>query len=102
MEDQMIIAQCHYTMPDGHQCGSPALRGQDYCYFHHPGSKPRTRKPRSRYPKLDLAALASIDNPRAIQQTLAAVLHALAANTISLYQAQTMIYALQLASNLSR
>ena len=45
--------------------------------------------------------LPDIDSPRAIQQTLSTVIQALAANTISLYQAQTMIYALQLASNLS-
>ena len=55
----------------------------------------------TRYPNLDLEALPNIDSPRAIQQTLSTVIQALAANTISLYQAQTMIYALQLASNLS-
>jgi hypothetical protein len=89
-------------MPDGHQCGSPALRGQDYCYFHHPSRKPRMRNPRTRYPNLDLEIPPSIETPRAIQQTLSTVLQALAANTINLYQAQTMIYALQLASNLNR
>jgi hypothetical protein len=98
----MTIPSCHRIMPDGHQCGSPALRGQDYCYFHHPSRKPRMRNPRTRYPNLDLEILPNIETPRAIQQTLSTVLQALAANTISLYQAQTMIYALQLASNLNR
>ena len=96
-----MVPQCHHIMPNNHQCGSPALRDQDYCYYHRPGRQPRTRTPRTRYPGLDLETLPSIDSPRAIQQTLSAVIQALAANTISLYQAQTMIYALQLASNLS-
>jgi hypothetical protein len=96
-----MIPHCHHIMPDDHRCGSPALRGQDYCYYHHPSRRPRTRTPRTRYPNLHLEMLPDIDSPRAIQQTLSTVLQALAANTISLYQAQTMIYALQLASNLS-
>ena len=95
-----MVPQCHHIMPDSHQCGSPALRGQDYCYYHRPGRQPRTRPSRTRYPGLDPETLPSIDSPRAIQQTLSTVIQALAANTISLYQAQTMIYALQLASNL--
>ena len=97
-----MIPNCHRIMPDGHQCGSPALRGQDYCYFHHPSRKPRTRQPRTRYPNLDLETLPNIYSHEGIQQTLSAVLQGLAADTISLYQAQTMIYALQLASNLNR
>jgi hypothetical protein len=27
---------CHHLFPDSHRCGSPALRGQNFCYFHHP------------------------------------------------------------------
>jgi len=97
-----MIPQCKRIMPNGYQCGSPAKRGQSYCYYHHPEHKPRTRRPRTRYPNLNLETLPDIESPRAIQQSLSAVLHGLATNTISLYQAQTMIYALQLASNLNR
>jgi len=32
----MIPATCTHLFPDSHRCGSPALRGQDFCYFHHP------------------------------------------------------------------
>lgn len=99
--DQMI-ALCHRIMPDGHQCGSPALRGEDYCYFHHPSRMPKPRKQRTRYPNLDPEMISEIDSPEAIHQSLSSVLHALASDTISLYQAQTLIYALQLASNLTR
>jgi len=98
----MIIAQCQRIMSDGHQCGSPALRSQDYCYFHHPDRKPRARKRRTRYPNLDPETLADIDTPEAINRSLSGVFQASVTDSISLYQAQTMIYALQLASNLSR
>ena len=30
------IATCNHLFPDQHRCGSPALRGQAFCYFHHP------------------------------------------------------------------
>jgi hypothetical protein len=32
----MIPASCNHLFPDNHRCGSPALRGQTFCYFHHP------------------------------------------------------------------
>jgi hypothetical protein len=98
----MVIPQCQHTMPDGHQCGSPALKSQSHCYFHNPNREPRIRKPRTRYPNFNLEALPNIDTPEEIHQSLSTVLQGLAANTISLYQAQTMIYGLQLASNLTR
>jgi hypothetical protein len=28
------IPQCQHTKKDGLQCGSPALRNQQFCYFH--------------------------------------------------------------------
>lgn len=27
---------CRFVMPDGRLCRSPALRGEEYCLFHHP------------------------------------------------------------------
>jgi hypothetical protein len=27
---------CHHIFPDGHRCGSPHLRRETLCYFHHP------------------------------------------------------------------
>ena len=96
-----MIILCHHTMPNQRQCGSPALRGQKYCYYHQPGRRPSRRRARTRYPRLDRQVLR-IDNPDVILQTLSGVLQALAADSIGLYQAQTMIYALQLASNLTR
>jgi hypothetical protein len=97
-----MIPECHYLMPTDRQCGSPALRGQLYCYFHQPSRRPARRRLRTRYPGLCIDTWPSIDTPEDIQRTLAATLDALANNNISLHHAQTMIYALQLAWNLKR
>jgi len=32
----MSCPSCNHRMPDGSFCGSPALRGQRFCYFHNP------------------------------------------------------------------
>ena len=31
---------CRHTHPNGNRCGSPALRGQQFCFFHHPARRP--------------------------------------------------------------
>ncbi len=38
---------CHHVFPDNHRCGSPSLRGEAFCYFHHPDRQPvaTVRKP---------------------------------------------------------
>lgn len=93
-----MVPQCHHILPSGNQCGSPALRGQTHCYYHVPGREPRPRSRRPRYPSLD--AISDIRDPAAVQRMLSAVLQALANDQISLYRAQAMLYALQLAINL--
>src|ERR1700716_2358259 len=32
--------QCRHIFTDGHRCGSPCLRGEDLCYYHHTTRKP--------------------------------------------------------------
>ncbi len=36
--------QCRHLFTDGHQCGSPALRGEELCYFHHTARRPNPRR----------------------------------------------------------
>ena len=97
-----MTPECERIFPSGKKCGSPAMRGRQYCYYHQDGRIPRIRERRPRFPGLEPEAVADIYNPSAIAQTLSATLHALAAGQISLYKAQTLIYAMQLASNLNR
>ena len=32
--------QCRHVFTDGRRCGSPALRTQNFCYFHHTSRRP--------------------------------------------------------------
>jgi hypothetical protein len=32
--------QCRHTLPEGRRCGSPAMRGEKFCYYHHAERKP--------------------------------------------------------------
>ncbi len=38
---RLDIPQCHHVKDDGLRCGSPALRGQDFCYHHDKVHNPR-------------------------------------------------------------
>ena len=31
---------CRHIFTDGHRCGSPALRNQHFCYYHHATRRP--------------------------------------------------------------
>src|ERR1017187_8418857 len=40
---------CHHLHSTGNRCGSPALRGEQFCFYHHPTRRPPCaagRKPR--------------------------------------------------------
>ena len=32
--------QCRHIFPDGHRCGSPCLRSEELCYYHHTTRRP--------------------------------------------------------------
>jgi hypothetical protein len=85
---------------DGVLCGSPALRGQKVCYFHHNqrrdamfGARARRRHSTVRFD------LPPLDNPYVIHDLLEQVVFALASDTIDYSRATAMISALRLASN---
>jgi hypothetical protein len=68
---------CTHVKITGHRCGSPALRGQPHCYFHHQILS-------SRQPQADdsqLHSIALIENEEAVQVALMQVIDALLKNT---------------------
>lgn len=97
-----MYTECCHLFPDGHKCGSPALRNRSHCYFHDPCRTPRQRD-RHRYPSQELrqAMAIALRDPGNIQQMLSAVIVALAEDKIGVYKAQTLLHALQLASSLN-
>ena len=40
----VVIPQCQRLKKDGVRCGSPALRGKSFCYFHNRAPKPRPKR----------------------------------------------------------
>ncbi len=95
----MTIPTCTHIKSDGIRCGSPALRGQPFCYFHNEWRTraPHNPLPRPKHPKL------SVYNRRDIQFALNHVIRGLLSGRIGTQRAALAVTALQLASsNLTR
>ncbi len=87
---------CCHIKPNGQPCGSPALTGRKYCYFHYLW---RTERPRRRsQPKTRLGQLPLLEDPNAVQLALQQVLNAIVANRIDLPRARLLLYGLQTAA----
>src|SRR5258708_37501200 len=87
----------HYQAPTGQRCGSPALKGEYYCYHHHIRHAARNNCRVLIDPELTRMELPPIEDRTSIFVALAAVVHRLAENTIDTRRAGQMIYSLQVA-----
>ncbi|HYH00684.1 MAG TPA: hypothetical protein VD837_16245 [Terriglobales bacterium] len=98
MSTTIIVPQCHHRKDNGIRCGSPALRGRDFCYFHdrqrrdHPTRRPRTN---TRY--RDIMQFRALDNRQAIHDALIDTVNRMMRNEIEAKDATALIYALQTA-----
>jgi hypothetical protein len=90
---------CDCVKPNGHFCGSLALRGRDYCYFHLTcvGRKLRAEKQHmmAAEPGFDLPPLEDINS---IQVALMQVMDALVHHRIGTKVSGQLLYALQMAT----
>ena len=86
---------CRHIHTDGHRCGSPALRAQNFCYYHD----------RQRLPNAPLAGrtgifrMQPIDDRAAIQIALFDILSRLTAGDLDTKRASILLYGLQIASS---
>jgi hypothetical protein len=91
--------QCRHIHVDGRRCGSPCLRNELFCYYHHTTRKPiapndlATRKARSVH-----FDLPNPDERSSIQSAIGEVLQRIAANEIDVKRAGLLLYGLQIAS----
>ncbi len=91
------IPRCQHFKTNGVFCGSPALRGHRFCYFHHhwrsthPNAKPADRQPAFELPLLEDA--------NAVQVALQRVMHAILNDLIDTRKAGLLLYALQTAAS---
>src|SRR5579871_3726507 len=94
--------QCRHIFTDGHRCGSPCLRHEDFCYYHHTTRRP-VQDPRHRPARTALFDLPTPEDRAAIQLSIGEVLRRIARNEIDPRRAGLLLYGLQIAStNLPR
>ncbi len=86
---------CHHIFTEGRRCGSPSLRGETLCYYHHPDRKPvgntYARRARRGF------HLPPPKNSRDIQHALGEVISRLAANKLDVHRAGLLLQSLQLS-----
>src|SRR5713101_3087869 len=91
------VKVCTHIKVTGVRCGSPALRGEQFCYFHqrmmHGVQMPTNAR---------LHPIALVENEEAIQSSLMEVINALARNTIDFRRAELILKALYIAVKNSR
>jgi len=93
--------RCRHVHAAGHQCGSPALRHEEFCYFHHTTRRPMPRTGKYKY--LDAAepfALPIVEDHASALSVAAQILCRIASNDLDPARAGTMLYNLQILSTL--
>jgi len=83
---------CTHIKISGVRCGSPSLRGQQFCYYHQRMHRGVRTPPQSR-----LHPLACIEDKESIQAALAEVINSLLRNTIDMKRAALILRALHIA-----
>ena len=83
---------CTHIKISGIRCGSPSLRGEQFCYYHQRMHRGVRTPPQSR-----LHPLACIEDKESIQSALAEVINALLRNTIDMKRATLILRALHIA-----
>lgn len=90
--------RCRHIFGDGRRYGSPSLRNEDFCYYHHTtrrsATNPQTRK--ARRASLDLRIP---EDRAAIQLSTGLILERLASNDLDPRRAGLLLYGLQIASS---
>ena len=87
--------RCTHLHPSGKPCGSFALRGERFCYQHHP-SRPPARPHRSAH--TEPFTLPVLINRQAVQIALAEVAIRIADNTLDTKRAALLLQCLQTAA----
>ncbi len=86
---------CQHFKQDGRRCGSPALRGKRYCYFH---DAARRQRPWRVVRQPLLRDLPVIEDPRSANLAINKIINALLDGTIDSRTAGQLLFGLQSAS----
>ena len=91
------IQICSQIKVNGIRCGSPALRGEIFCYFHQRMIRGVRTPPRSR-----IHPMAMLEDEAAIQASLMETINAIVRNHIDLERARLVLRALHIATRNAR
>ena len=83
--------QCRHIFTDGHRCGSRALRGEYFCFYHHQTRKPAPRPSREPDPH-SAFDLPLPEDRSAIQQSIGLILQRVALNHLDPRRAGLLLY----------
>ncbi len=103
-EDEPTRLQCRHIKPDGIRCGSPSLRNESFCYYHHTARRPGPRQPQvltaadRKCSTFNLPSPADLNERPGVQLAIALILHKIANNEIDPRRAGLLLYGLQIAS----
>ena len=86
------IPQCEHIMDTGFRCGSPALKGQPFCYHHHDVHACRPKVGNKGY------KFRPLETAKSVTLQLADIAQAAHDGTISLQLARTLFYYVQLGA----
>ncbi len=91
------IRRCQHVKVNGTQCGSPALREYDYCYFHMRWHL-KGMQVNAYLQEQGILTLSTLEDANAIQVGLVEVMRELKSGMIDHRTAALLLYALQIAS----
>lgn len=90
---------CSHIFPDTHVCGSPALRGERFCYFHHPDRRPPTAATVQHRRARRGFRLQAPTNAAEHRAALNLIITRLASNQLDTHRAGLLLYSLQIAAS---
>ncbi len=91
------IRRCQHVKVNGTQCGSPAVREHNYCYFHVRWHR-KGMQVNAYFREQEILTLPTLEDVNSIQVGLAEVMRQLMAQTVDHRTAALLLYALQIAS----
>jgi len=91
------IRRCQHIKVNGTQCGSPAMRDLNYCYFHMRWHR-KGRQVNDFLQEQKILVLPTLEDGNSIQAGLAEIMRQLATKMIDHRTAGLLLYAVQIAS----
>jgi len=95
-QEQTRTRRCRHIFSAGRQCGSPCLRTEQFCYFHHTTRRP-VSDPKARRVRVTTYDLPVPEDRDSIRAAVAQVMHDIANNHIDPRRAGLILYSLQIA-----